>query len=211
MNACRTRMGFTLIELLVVITILGVLAALLFPVFLKARENANKTVCVSNLRQIGLALQMYQADDSGVLPPMFGDASSIPVNERTGLDTLQPYEHDPALYHCPDRRGPIPESHFLREDYQYRVQDLLQIQDKDGQPEAIVRPAPLSVLLYDWHHTQGRDTTYSILRANGSVSYVPLSRAVSWSYLPGGRWVQGAGDPEMEVFPDEPWPPQFEK
>ena len=69
------RHGFTLIELLVVIAIIAILAAILFPVFARAREKARQTACLSNLKQIGLALQMYQTDydgsypDSRVAPP----------------------------------------------------------------------------------------------------------------------------------------------
>ncbi len=54
--------GFTLIELLVVIAIVAVLAAILFPVFARAREKARQATCASNLRQIGLAVEMYKAD-----------------------------------------------------------------------------------------------------------------------------------------------------
>jgi prepilin-type N-terminal cleavage/methylation domain-containing protein/prepilin-type processing-associated H-X9-DG protein len=58
----RERRGFTLIELLVVIAIVAILAALLFPVFLNARESARRTACLSNLRQIGVLFHQYRAD-----------------------------------------------------------------------------------------------------------------------------------------------------
>ncbi len=72
MPPCRTRFAFTLIELLVVIAIIAVLAAILFPVFAQAREQARKTTCLSNLRQIGTAFQLYTQDyDEGF--PNTGD------------------------------------------------------------------------------------------------------------------------------------------
>jgi len=63
------RKGFTLIELLVVIAIIGILAAMVFPVFARARESARKAVCLSNVKNIALAIQMYLGDNNDTLPP----------------------------------------------------------------------------------------------------------------------------------------------
>ncbi len=68
MRFSRSR-GFTLIELLVVIAIIGILAAMVFPVFARARESARKAVCLSNVKNIALALQMYLADNNDTFPP----------------------------------------------------------------------------------------------------------------------------------------------
>ena len=81
------RTGFTLIELLVVIGIIAVLAAILFPVFAAARRSARQSACVSNLHQIGLALQMYRQDYEGL--PLHLSA----VNAG--------YVRDPRLFICP--------------------------------------------------------------------------------------------------------------
>lgn len=63
-----TKFGFTLIELLVVIAIIAILAAILFPVFARAREAARKTACISNLKQLGTATGMYVQDYDGAYP-----------------------------------------------------------------------------------------------------------------------------------------------
>ncbi|MCJ7752459.1 MAG: prepilin-type N-terminal cleavage/methylation domain-containing protein, partial [Armatimonadetes bacterium] len=61
--------GFTLIELLVVIAIIGILTAMVFPVFAKAREKARQSVCMSNLKQLSMAMLMYAEDNGGGFVP----------------------------------------------------------------------------------------------------------------------------------------------
>jgi prepilin-type N-terminal cleavage/methylation domain-containing protein/prepilin-type processing-associated H-X9-DG protein len=67
----KQQVGFTLIELLVVIAIIALLAAILFPVFAQARAKARQATCASNLRQIGLAVQMYAQDFDGYYVPKY--------------------------------------------------------------------------------------------------------------------------------------------
>ncbi|MCC6731235.1 MAG: prepilin-type N-terminal cleavage/methylation domain-containing protein [Chthonomonadales bacterium] len=69
------RRGFTLIELLVVIAIIAILAAILFPVFARAREQARATSCLSNTKQLGLAIQMYAQDYDEKLPVVYMQAA----------------------------------------------------------------------------------------------------------------------------------------
>src|SRR5688572_24579538 len=64
----RSQKGFTLIELLVVIAIIALLAAILFPVFARARENARRSSCANNLKQIGLGFAQYNQDNDGKFP-----------------------------------------------------------------------------------------------------------------------------------------------
>ncbi len=80
-NACsvfrhirKRHIGFTLIELLVVIAIIAILAAILFPVFAQAREKARQTTCLSNLKQIGLAVKLYQQDYDEIYVPKYNCA-----------------------------------------------------------------------------------------------------------------------------------------
>ncbi len=93
------RKGFTLIELLVVIAIIAILAAILFPVFAKAREKARQTSCLSNLKQIGLGMLMYAQDYDECVPE--GDRSSTPP--RNWYDLVQPYVKNTQIFKCPTR------------------------------------------------------------------------------------------------------------
>jgi prepilin-type N-terminal cleavage/methylation domain-containing protein/prepilin-type processing-associated H-X9-DG protein len=113
----RATRGFSLIELLTVMAILAVLSGLLFPVIAKSREQARKTVCMSNLRQIGMALSMYASNHAGLIPPT-GDAPWRAI-EHIWNGTLNPpryiglgYLHEkfgygvaPQMYYCPAAEG----------------------------------------------------------------------------------------------------------
>ena len=76
-NSTRRRPGFTLIELLVVIAIIAILAAILFPVFAKAREKARQTACLSNQRQLAMGIIMYAGDNNETFPPNEGVYTSL--------------------------------------------------------------------------------------------------------------------------------------
>ena len=110
----RTKRGaFTLIELLVVIAIIAILAAILFPVFARARENARRTSCLSNLKQIGLAVMQYTQDyDEGYPYALtFGPtSSSMPGGEWfAGIwcwpQTIFPYHKSIQAFVCPSGYG----------------------------------------------------------------------------------------------------------
>ena len=103
MNA---RRGFTLIELLVVIAIIAILAAILFPVFAKAREKARQTSCLSNCKQLAAAALMYVQDWDEMFPK-YAQADLAP-GPGTGyqhtlfwLDVIQPYVKNSQLFRCP--------------------------------------------------------------------------------------------------------------
>lgn len=101
------RKGFTLIELLVVIAIIAILAAILFPVFARAREKARQASCQSNLKQIGLAIQMYSQDfDERILPARLGEAP----NYMCWTELVYPYINNDQIYICPSHGSPAPSS-----------------------------------------------------------------------------------------------------
>lgn len=120
-RANATKKAFTLIELLVVIAIIAILAAILFPVFARARENARKASCASNLKQIGLASTQYSQDyDEALYPHRFNVATDgnllLTANGGPGPDAkitgdarnrifwislLQPYAKSYQVFVCP--------------------------------------------------------------------------------------------------------------
>src|SRR5512141_2982153 len=93
------RGGFTLIELLVVIAIIAILAAILFPVFAKAREKARQTSCLSNVKQLALGLQMYVSDYDETLP--VGTSWTGGLSRYHLPDLLNPYIKSANLWVCP--------------------------------------------------------------------------------------------------------------
>jgi prepilin-type N-terminal cleavage/methylation domain-containing protein/prepilin-type processing-associated H-X9-DG protein len=127
--------AFTLIELLVVIAIIAILAAILFPVFARARENARRASCMSNLKQIGLATMMYVQDYDERYPlAIFGDIGLTGSDKRSGstwctgmpcgifsvsdghgaggsgyiwswMDLLQPYTKSTQVFVCPSQQN----------------------------------------------------------------------------------------------------------
>jgi prepilin-type N-terminal cleavage/methylation domain-containing protein/prepilin-type processing-associated H-X9-DG protein len=93
------QQGFTLIELLVVIAIIAILAAILFPVFAKAREKARQASCASNLKQIGLAMMQYIQDNDENYP--FGGTTMIEGRQVNMFYGLYPYTKSVGVFACP--------------------------------------------------------------------------------------------------------------
>jgi prepilin-type N-terminal cleavage/methylation domain-containing protein/prepilin-type processing-associated H-X9-DG protein len=120
-ESAMKRTGFTLIELLVVIAIIAILAAILFPVFSRARDKARGTACLSNLKSIGMAMRMYTSDNNEMWPSQQRDG--IRVNNPNGpvlypccgpggnqtepnfIDAVAPYVKNTGVWLCPSDRN----------------------------------------------------------------------------------------------------------
>jgi prepilin-type N-terminal cleavage/methylation domain-containing protein/prepilin-type processing-associated H-X9-DG protein len=129
--------GFTLIELLVVIAIIAILAAILFPVFAKAREKARQTACLSNMKQLGLGLMQYVSDYDGVYPLSYyypnGTSGATGYCHWSAM--IAPYTKSNQLFVCNSdpNKGVLPTNTF---DYQVPNLSYLGNELLMGRPKA---------------------------------------------------------------------------
>lgn len=100
----KTRKGFTLIELLVVIAIIAILASILFPVFARARENARRASCQSNLKQIGLGVLQYVQDYDEHFPQLYKDNGVVYMYTYM-RELMTPYTKNDQIWICPSDIG----------------------------------------------------------------------------------------------------------
>lgn len=107
LNTVQRRPGFTLIELLVVIAIIAVLAGILMPVFASAREKGRQTACLSNLKQVGLSVQMYSEDYDETVPLTERGGDIDDAHEYYWGDMVQPYAKNWQFLVCPSAGSPL--------------------------------------------------------------------------------------------------------
>jgi prepilin-type N-terminal cleavage/methylation domain-containing protein len=111
-----SKSAFTLIELLVVIAIIAILAAILFPVFARARENARRASCQSNLKQIGLGFTQYVQDYDGLYPKAGNTIKWNGLDEKGNMawtQAIYPYTKSEQIYKCPSDPATTRFSYFM--------------------------------------------------------------------------------------------------
>lgn len=188
MNCClrppakgRSRhQGFTLIELLVVIAIIAILAAILFPVFARARENARRSSCLSNQKQIGLGLMQYVQDYDEGYPSAYIETTQVsPMNWYSGLwfwqEIIYPYTKSAQIYYCPSSPGSKDTGAAFRFHY--------------GANQLIMPGAETTQVSTNFLKMSAINRSAEIYLTMDSGHYAPLPsmvlNPVAWIYVPG--------------------------
>lgn len=168
--------GFTLIELLVVIAIIAILAAILFPVFAKAREAARKTQCTSNAKQLATAMTMYRTDYDGLFALGGWYSAGAGADVASGRDwqnSIFPYVKSKQAYWCPSSTD-IHSVTDERADWNRTATDYLfnnnLARDGTGMKEAAVIAPADCVMLIEGHSDWGSQGTCTPGWATGPVT-----------------------------------------
>jgi prepilin-type N-terminal cleavage/methylation domain-containing protein/prepilin-type processing-associated H-X9-DG protein len=188
----RQSKGFTLIELLVVIAIISILAAILFPVFARARENARRASCLSNLKQIGLGMMMYVQDYDEHYPHMSGGPATPPPGgwwyngSWFWMNMIEPYVKSTQVFICPSSPHHVdykfPPGPFA---YQYGANArILTPPPSPGVNKSVVSMAAIAApastyMLMDSSFYYFNSTSYNFINTPGSQYYIPGACAFS--------------------------------
>jgi prepilin-type N-terminal cleavage/methylation domain-containing protein/prepilin-type processing-associated H-X9-DG protein len=188
-SACRQdkNTGFTLIELLVVIAIIAILAAILFPVFARARENARRSSCQSNMKQIGLGFAQYIQDYDSRLP-YFALGYTVNGTNATWDIVLNPYTKSTQVLVCPsDSASPTVAvgaygSAMSRRSYTM-ARNMAQFGGAEGVPESAVPVATKTVLLAERVGCYGGDWRSCSVAENLGPQINRSSTDLEWRHL----------------------------
>jgi prepilin-type N-terminal cleavage/methylation domain-containing protein/prepilin-type processing-associated H-X9-DG protein len=181
----KIRIAFTLIELLVVITLISLLAALLLPLLGRAKESGRATVCLSNLHQIGVALQLYVQDNGNHLPFM-RDKSLTTTNEFPSPDlVLSNYLGNVRVLQCLSDRQDL----FQTTGSSYAWNNLLNGQDADHLSALGLLFDPHQIpLMFDkdrFHKSRGPKKAVNYLYADGHIKNLLTIEGTSPPTQPG--------------------------
>ena len=197
LSGATTPKGFTLIELLVVIAIIAILAAILFPAFARARENARKASCLSNLKQIGLGMLQYSQDYDERLMTRYANITTGPSNVTATWEwpqRIQPYLKSGQLFQCPSD----PLAGTRASSYGYQAQYTQTDPNDNNSPgislSAIASPATM-ILVGDTKtylvNTSLNRTDGTLLSAPSKFSTVPTEdQSASTDSLTGDPWYE---------------------
>ncbi len=175
--------GFTLIELLVVIAIIAILAAILFPVFAKAREKARQATCLSNQKQIGLASMQYVQDYDETYPPAWVTNSSYDAYYSSYMDELMPYMKSREVWTCPSLPRPgytlaplyaTPAGAAIYAPNHYSANDAL-INWNSGVALANVKVPAGTIMFYEFYGASNQSTR-DIMAGWANYNYITRSR-----------------------------------
>jgi prepilin-type N-terminal cleavage/methylation domain-containing protein/prepilin-type processing-associated H-X9-DG protein len=213
------RRGFTLIELLVVIAIIAILAAILFPVFARAREKARQASCTSNLKQLALGLLMYAQDYDERFPCQLmgrypGGPTGYPqdaccVERNIWFEVTQPYVKNRQLAICPSGTANWP----TRPATPYGPGGVVQYKFKHA---VCARGGPVSLAQFSWPAQQVMLNEYRAWHDDGGCGCqsnpVPVSRQFNVAFFDGHVKIVRTGDMLM-CRPPNPthWDPHWFK
>ena len=168
-TAHLSRLAFTLIELLVVIAIIAILAAMLMPAIARVKEAGKATACLSNLRQIGIGIQLYVQDNNNRLPFM-RDQSQTSTNELPGPDVvLSNHVGNVRVMRCPSDKEQL----FEKTGCSYSWNSLLNGQNADRLTVFNLEFDPHQIpLMFDkekFHLARGENKAQNFLYADGHI------------------------------------------